>query len=100
MVTPQDAVRVAPRIVPVRVVNRLELMAVLARPPPLLSGRLSEAEMAVAPSYVADLAMLPITRAGMEEWPLPRLGPPGTSCGDGVRGVAAATAADKEFRLC
>jgi hypothetical protein len=50
MVTPQDAVRVAPRIVPTLVVSRLELMAVLARPPPLLSGRLSEAEMEVAPS--------------------------------------------------
>jgi hypothetical protein len=89
MVTPQEPVRVAPRMVPVRVVSRLELIATLERPPPLFRARLSEAEIARAPSNVADLAMLPITRAGMEGWPLPRLGPPGTSCGMGERVLQA-----------
>jgi hypothetical protein len=79
MVVPQDAVLVAPRIVPVRVVSRLPLIATLERPPPLFRGRLSDAEIDVAPSYVEALAMLPITRAGMDTAPLPRLGPPGAS---------------------
>jgi hypothetical protein len=91
IVTPYDAWRLAPRIVPTRVVIRLELMATLARPP-LLRDKLSDAEMDVAPSYVWDCARLPITRAGMEGLPLPRLGPPRDRSCATAASIAAATA--------
>ena len=54
MVTPQEAVRVAPRMLPVRVVSRLPLIATLERPPPLLRARLLEAAVDEAPSYVEE----------------------------------------------